>query len=107
MLYITKTVGYQCAVYDSDDGTIEWVSKEDIKRSGFQFQVGEIRLRPEQCNFGRNRENIFASPYRISKVSGVYVMTSCGKKFKFKLEGDMLHFTIGVYVPAKGVNLCC
>ena len=58
MLYITKTVGYQCAVYDSDDGTIEWVSKEDIKRSGFQFQVGEIRLRPEQCNFERT-EKIF------------------------------------------------
>ncbi len=109
MLYITKTVGYQCAVYDSDDGTIEWIPKEDIvaaKKRGFQFEVREITLEKEQCNFGVNKANIFANPYRITKSCGVYTIISCGKKLKFKVEGEMLHFNIGVYVPLKGVSLC-
>lgn len=106
MLCITKTIGYQCAVYDSDDGTLEWVTKEDVLRSGFQFQKGELKLQKEQCNFGKNGENIFSNPYKITMLNGYYVMHSCGKKFKFRIENGFMHFTSGILVPVEGVRLC-
>lgn len=109
MLCITRTVGSQCAVYDTDDGTIEWHTLEEVKQceaSGLQFQKGVLDLHVNQCNFGKSAENVFTD-YRIVSHGGdkyELVSKSAGKKLKFRLQGGKLRFNIGVNVPQQEVN---
>lgn len=103
MLHITKKVGSQFAVYDDEDGVLEWVSNDDIQKAkglGLQFSTGEVTVAPNMCNFGKDGANIFAGASYSSKGSGKYEMTGGGKKFKFQLKGDVMKFTIGVNVSA-------
>ncbi|MDE6945812.1 MAG: hypothetical protein K2P14_01375 [Anaeroplasmataceae bacterium] len=109
MLCITRTVGNQCAIYDTDDGTIEWHTTDTVKQfesGGMQFRRGVLDLQQSQCNFGKNGENIF-SDYKIVHHGGdkyELVSKSAGRKLKFRLQNGKMCFNIGVNVSAQGVG---
>lgn len=111
MLHITKTVATRSAVYDTDDGSLEWVFNSEIEKArsmGFQFKVGEILISQSECNFGKNKENIFKAGIRVIKKSGnVFEIASCGKKFKVRTDGRFIYFNCGIRVPAEGVDIKC
>lgn len=113
MLYITKVIGSQASVYDTDDGTLEWFSVQqlrDYKASGFEFIQGTVTVPHELCNFGKNHENIFGN-YTILHHGGnryELLSKSAGKKMKFHLRNEdgrlMICFNVGINTPADGIE---
>lgn len=114
MFYITKVVGSQAAVYDTDDGTLEWFTLSDIRNyqsQGVEFVNSPVTVPHEMCNFGRNKENIFANYDVLHHGGNRYELLSksAGKRMKFRAlyspDGvAMLCFTVGVNTPADGVR---
>lgn len=102
MLHITKKIGCQYAVYDDEDGTLEWVSQEELSKAkelGLKFNTDTVVVDKSDCNFGKNGENIFASnPVYTYKGKDTFEMKACGKKFKFKLSAATITFTVGISV---------
>lgn len=114
MFYITKVVGNQAAVYDTEDGSLEWFTLEYLRRcksQGFEFNHSTVTVPHEMCNFGKERTNIFKD-YEVLHHGGnryELLSKSGGKRLKFRAlynsEGiAMLCFNVGVNTPAQGIR---
>lgn len=97
MLYITRTVGYQSAVYDTDDGTLEWISNKDIEsciKGGMALKKGQPLIHAYMCNINKDHSNLFE---RCS-ITKDTIINKFGKKFKFKLDKDYLYLSVGLKI---------
>lgn len=102
MLYLTNTVGFQSAIYDSDDGTLEWVDNKEIKRcmdNGLQVIKERPVIRSNMCNINKDRSNLFEG-CKFSTVTGdsVVITNKFGKKFKGKVQGNKIILNVGLIV---------
>ena len=114
MLYITKQIGNQYFVYDTDDGTIEFVpsdavlsyySQEKSKgvNANIAFANSPLIISADGCNWLPNKVNIWSCVESVicrSPREGKYVIKSAGKQFKVTYLRDkgLLAFTNGILV---------
>lgn len=112
MLYFTCRVANNYGVVDSDDGALEWVTKEELLEFAKLVRInGVADMKPVsccldsgKCNWSKG-ENIFTSAKSITSMNGVdfVITTEQGKKYKGKVvktkTGFFMHFTCNVKVP--------
>ena len=111
MLYFICRVGSNYGVIDTDDGAIEWVSKDELIRYAQQLEIkGGRELKPTICEISSDKckwskgVNIFTSAKSISRSGDSFTLfTLAGKKYKGKVittsSGYAIRFNINVVVP--------
>lgn len=112
MLYFTCRVGTNYGVVDTDDGALDWITKEELLEYAKLVHIeGVDTMKPISCSIESGKcnwskgSNIFENAKTITKVSSVdfVIVTEQGKKYKFKLvesvRGSFMHFTCNVDVP--------
>jgi len=110
MLYITKTVGSQSAIYDSDDGTLEWIDNAELRqviKGGIQVHNSlsdGLQLHAFQCNFNKDRSNLFET-CTISHICGkkYVIKDKFGKRYKACYNNNMLCMNNGIRVAMQEV----
>lgn len=102
MLYLTKIIGAGGFIYDSDDGTIEFTSLNEVKKVMSEgvviTEIHDLAIPMCLCNWNKDGSNIFEGDVTIQKAGTWYVLISKGKQFKFKLVKQGLLFTNGITV---------
>lgn len=114
MLYVTKQIGNNYFVYDTDDGTIEFVPSEAVisyynqeKSKGVDaniiFANNPLIISADGCNWLPNKANIWSCIESVtcrSHQEGKYVIKSSGKQFKatYLKDKGLLVFTNGIFV---------
>lgn len=108
MFTLTRVIGSLCAIYDSDDGSLEWVSKEkaheynkEVSIYGMnagKFEPVSTLVEPKDCNW--NGKNVFETAIRFTADNNWnFILTvEGGKKYKGIISADMLCFNNGIYL---------
>lgn len=116
MLYFVTRVGNNYGVLDTDDGSIDWISKEQfcefaklVHIEGFSDMKPRVVVLPSsKCNWSSSK-NIFKDVRSIIRYgSNEFILrTNSGKRFKGVLlvrdNKYFLHFSYNVAVPISGV----
>lgn len=101
MLYITKVIGCNAFVLDTDDWSLEFTSMETIKKAqanGLCFREGISNpIEPEKCLWNKDGSNIFDN-CTISRSGKVFTLRSGGKTYKFKATPYGIEFSNGITV---------
>lgn len=118
MFAVIWKVAYDCGVIDTNDGVIEKMSLDDVKKAakmGLQISgVKSDEIKPVQvtldrslCNWGNNKENLFNHTDKLISVGSFNEQKARirvdDKSFKFKWKDvddktEMLFFNGGVRV---------
>lgn len=102
MLYLTTTVGYQSAIYDSDDGTLEWIPNHEIKKcieQGMEIKKAQPVISQAMCNINKDRSNLFENCKSVHVIGdSVTIINKFGKKFKGTQQGSTLYLNVGLIV---------
>lgn len=112
MLHFICRVANNYGVIDTDDGVIEWVTKDELLEYAKQVDiVGVADMKPSPCTIESSKcnwskgNNIFTNLKDFSCTNGrnFVICTIDNKKYKgdiCNINGDcMLHFTCNVFVP--------
>lgn len=104
MFIVSKVVGAMCAIYDTEDGSVEWLRKAQVQEliergieisgvEGDSYMDSVIRVEQEKLS------GVLSGTPTV--LNGVFMYTKDGKKHKFtwvKEVGDSvaLYFTNGL-----------
>ena len=94
MFYFVKQVGTNFGIYDSDDGTIEWITKQELLEYSKKVAIAGVSDgKPQSCTIESNKcnldngRNIFKTCKSISinNKGDFAIITTSGRKYSGKL----------------------
>lgn len=116
MLVFLKQVGTNFGVIDTDDGVIDWVTKDQLLNYAKQISIkgvasngltkNVVSVNPAVCNWDKGANVFKTIKYLTISKSGEFIITTMGgKRLKGYVSSDMyLNFSFNVRVPLHQIN---